>query len=185
MESLLGKTDEYGYDDVIINPYLADARTAIGKLCFFSNSPRDVIIVANEYKVEAKILKDIKDGCFIDKNGTKWDCIIVSRDKPEIRYSPFKTPSQFISAYKQHRDEDPKSVECHQLASLGGIWLKSSKHNFCAMVVEVYSDGIVTRPDWGIVTWDELCKIFVFPDGTPCGYANTSYSSKALSSDEL
>ena len=185
MESLLDKTDEYGYDDVIINPYLADTRTAIGKLCFFSDSPRDAIIVANEYKAEAKILTDIKDGCFIDENGVKWDCIIVSRDEPKPKYVPFKTPSQFISAYKCHRGEDlGKALGC-QLASLGGIWIKSVKGGFYAMVTEVYDNGVVTRPDCGLVTWSELYTTYVFPDGTPCGNVCTSYSSKALSSDEL
>ena len=30
MESLLDKTDEYSYEDVIINPYLAEVKAAIG-----------------------------------------------------------------------------------------------------------------------------------------------------------
>ena len=185
MESLLDKIDEYGYDDVIINPYLADTRTAIGKLCFFGDSPRDAIIVANEYKAEAKILTDIKDGYFVDENGTRWDCIIVSRDEPKPKYVPFKTPSQFVSAYKCHRGEDlGKALGC-QLASLGGVWIKSVKGGFYAMVTEVYDNGVVTRPDCGLVSWDELREIFVFPDGKPCGSDGTDYSSKALSRDEL
>ena len=185
MESLLGKTDEYGYEDVIINPYLAGAKAAIGKSCFFGDSPRDTMNVANTLKDEASTRTGIKDGYFVDENGTKWDCIIINRDKPKPEYVPFRTPSQFISAYKCHRGEDlGKALGC-QLASLGGIWIKSVKGGFYAMVTEVYDNGVVTRPDCGLVTWSELYTTYVFPDGTPCGNVCTSYSSKALSSDEL
>ena len=185
MESLLGKTDEYGYEDVIINPYLADVKAAIGKLCFFSVSPKEVIETANKYKDEAKILADIKDGNFIDVDGTRWDCIIINRDKPKPKYVPFKTPSQFISAYECHRGENlGKALGC-QLASLGGVWIKSVKGGFYAMVTEVYGNGVVTRPDCGLVSWSEVYTMYVFPDGTPCGNVSTGYSSKTLSSDEL
>lgn len=185
MESLLGKTDEYGYEDVIINPYLADVKAAIGKSCFFGDSPRDTMRVANTCKDEASTLTDIKDGYFVDENGTKWDCIIINRDKPKPEYVPFRTPSQFISAYTYHRGENlGKALGC-QLASLGGVWIKSVKSGFFAMVTEVYGSGVVTRPDRGLVSWSEVYTMYVFPDGTPCGNVSTVYSSKALSSDEL
>ena len=185
MKSLLGKTDEYGYEDVIINPYLADVKAAIGKSCFFGDSPRDTMNVANTLKDEASTLKGIKDGYFVDENGTKWDCIIINRDKPKSEYVPFRTPSQFLTAYKSHRGEDlGKALGC-QLASLGGVWIKSVKGGFYATVTEVYDNGVVTRPDCGLVSWNELREIFVFPDGKPCGSDGTDYSSKALSSDEL
>lgn len=185
MESLLGKTDEYGYEDVIINPYLADVKAAIGKSCFFGDSPRDTMRVANTCKDEASTLTGIKDGYFVDENGTKWDCIIINRDKPKPEYVPFRTPSQFISAYKCHRGENlEKALGC-QLASLGGVWIKSVKSGFFAMVTEVYGSGVVTRPDRGLVSWSEVYTMYVFPDGTPCGNVSTGYGSKALSSDEL
>lgn len=185
MESLLGKTDEYGYEDVIINPYLVDVKAAIGKSCFFGDSPRDTMRVANTCKDEASTLTDIKDGYFVDENGTKWDCIIINRDKPKPEYVPFRTPSQFISAYTYHRGENlEKALGC-QLASLGGVWIKSVKSGFFAMVTEVYGSGVVTRPDRGLVSWSEVYTMYVFPDGTPCGNVSTVYSSKALSSDEL
>ena len=120
-KSVADKTTVYDYKDVIFNPCSEDAKTAIGKSCFFSLSPRDVIDIANKCKNEARILTGIKDGYFVDEDGTKWDCIIVSRDEPRLKYVPFKTPSQFISAYKCHRGEDlGKALGC-QLASLGGM----------------------------------------------------------------
>ena len=182
---MLDKTIVYDYKDVVFDPYSEDAKTAIGKSCFFSLSPRDVIDTANECKGDTSILKDIKDGYFVDEYGTRWDCIIVSKDEPKPKYVPFKTPSQFVSAYKCHRGEDlGKALGC-QLASLGGVWIKSVKGGFFAMVTEVYGNGVVTRPDCGLVSWDEVYTIYVFPDGTPCGSFSTDSSSKALSSDEL
>ena len=169
MKSLLGKTDEYSYEDVIINPYLADVKAAIGKSCFFGDSPRDTMNVANTLKDEASTLTGIKDGYFVDENGTKWDCIIINRDKPKPEYVPFRTPSQFLAAYKSHRGDNLGDTPGCQLASLGGVWVKSIKGGFYAVVTEVYSNGVVTRPDCGIVTWSELYTIYVFPDGTPCG----------------
>lgn len=182
---MLDKTIVYDYKDVVFDPYSEDAKTAIGKSCFFSLSPRDVIETANKCKGDTSILKDIKDGYFVDERGTRWDCIIVSRDELGPKYVPFKTSSQFISAYKCHKGEDlGKALGC-QLASLGGVWIKSVKGGFFAMVTEVYNNGVVTRPDCGLVSWDEVYTIYVFPDGTPCGSFSTDSSSKALSSDEL
>lgn len=182
---MLDKTIVYDYKDVVFDPYSEDAKTAIGKSCFFSLSPRDVIETANKCKGDTSILKDIKDGYFVDERGTRWDCIIVSRDELKPKYVPFKTPSQFISAYRCHRGEDlGKALGC-QLASLGGVWIKSVKGGFFAMVTEVYGNGVVTRPDCGLVLWDELYSIYVFPDGTPCGSFSTDSSSKDLSSDDL
>ena len=169
MESLLGKTDEYGYEDVIFNPYLVDVKTAIGKSCFFGDSPRDTMRVANTCKDEVSTLTGIKDGYFVDENGTKWDCIIINRDKPKQEYVPFSTPSQFLAAYKSHRGDGLRDIPGCQLPSLGGVWVKSIKGGFYATVTEVYGNGVVTRPDCGIVTWSELYTIYVFPDGTPCG----------------
>ena len=182
---MLDKTIVYDYKDVVFDPYSEDAKTAIGKSCFFSLSPRDVIETANKCKDDTSILKDIKDGYFVDEYGTRWDCIIVSRDELKPKYVPFKTPSQFISAYRCHRGENlEKALGC-QLASLGGVWIKSVKGGFFAMVTEVYGNGVVTRPDCGLVLWDELYSIYVFPDGTPCGSFSTDSSSKDLSSDDL
>ena len=133
-------------------------------------SPKEVIETANKYKDEAKILADIKDGYFIDKNGTKWDCIIVSRDKPKPEYVPFGNCSQFLDAYRSHRGENlGKALGC-QLASLGGVWIKSVKSGFFAMVTEVYDSGVVTRPDCGLFSWSKVYTMYVFPNGTPCGY---------------
>ena len=185
MKRLLGKTDEYGYEDVIINPYLADVKAAIGKSCFFGDSPRDTMNVANMLKDEASTLKGIKDGYFVDENGTKWDCIIINRDKLKSEYVPFRNCSQFLNAYRSHRGDSLGDTPGCQLASLGGVWVKSIKCGFYATVTEVYDNGVVTRPDCGLVTWSELYTIYVFPDGTPCGNVSTGYSSKALSSDEL
>ena len=179
------ETVVYDYKDVVFDPYSEDAKTAIGKSCFFSLSPRDVIETANKCKDDTSILKDIKDGYFVDEYGTRWDCIIVSRDELKPKYVPFKTPSQFINAYKCHRGEDlGKALGC-QLASLGGVWIKSVKGGFFAMVTEVYGNGVVTRPDCGLVSWDEVYTIYVFPDGTPCGSFSADSSSKDLSSDDL
>ena len=185
MESLLSKTDDYGYDDIIINPYLTDVKAAIGKSCFFGDSPRDTMRVANTCKDEASTLTGIKDGYFVDENGTKWDCIIINRDQPKPEYVPFRNCSQFLDAYKSHRGDSLGGRLGYLLAGLGGVWIKSVKSGFYAMVTEVYGNGVVTRPDCGLVTWSELCTIYVFPDGTPCGNACTGCSSKALSSDEL
>ena len=171
MESLLGKTDEYSYEDVIIDPYLADVKAAIGKLCFFGDSPRDTMNAANTRKDEASTLTGIKDGYFVDENGTKWDCIIINRDKPKPEYVPFRNCSQFLDAYKSHRGDSLGNTPGCRLTSLGGVWVKSIKGDFYAMVTEVYSNGVVTRPDCGLVLWSELYATFVFPDGTPCGIA--------------
>lgn len=169
MRNVSEETITYNYKDVIIDPYSEATEAAIGKLCYFSVSPKDVLDTANRNNGEVSTLVGVKDDYFLDEDETRWDCIIVSKDKPKPKYIPFETRSQFLDAYRCHRGEDPENTPGHQLASLGGVWVKSVKCDFYAMVTEVYDNGVVTRPDCGLVSWDELYTTYVFPDDTPCG----------------
>lgn len=174
---------KYTFENVVINPAAEGIEKYIGKEVYFGNTIVGCLCNANmNVRSNLGILSEIHASFNhpfrIDRpydDGYLYEdydflCFIPKKEEPEPKYTPFKTHSQFLSAYSLHRGEDPESVTGYQLANLGGIWLKSSKNDFYAMVTEVYSDGVVTRPDCGPVSWDELYTIYVFPDGTPCGY---------------
>ena len=173
---------KYVFENIIINPAAEGIEKYIGKEVYFDDTPAGCLYSANiddrrnlgilaeihpGFNFPFKIDRPYDDGCI--HSDYDFLCFIPKKEDPKPKYAPFETRSQFLSAYTCHRGEGLGNVPGYQLAGLGGIWLKSSKNNFYAMVTEVYNDGIVTRPDCGIVSWDELYTIYVFPDGTPCG----------------
>ena len=175
---------KYTFENVIINPAAEGIEKYIGKEVYFGNTIVGCLCSANRnVRSNLGILSEIHassnrpfriDRPHDDEHAYEdygFLCFIPKKEDLELKYTPFKTRSQFLSAYNLHRGENPESVTGYQLANLGGIWLKSSKNDFYAMVTEVYNNGVVTRPDCGIVTWSELYTIYVFPDGTPCGCA--------------
>ena len=182
--------NNYTFENIIINPKAEGIEKYIGKEVYFGDTPMGCLHNANinnraslgilteirekfnfPFRIDRTINIDHLDNSdYIDED---WNflCFIPKKEDPEPGYIPFIARSQFLDAYRCHRGDNPGNTSSCQLTSLGGIWLKSSKDNFYTIVTEIYDNGVVTRPDCGIVSWKELCEIFVFPDGTPCGYA--------------
>ena len=173
---------KYTFENIIINPTTEGIEKYIGKEVYFGNTIVGCLCSANmNVRSNLGILSEIHAGFnhpfrierphddgYIHSD-YDFLCFIPKKEDPKSEYAPFETCSQFLSAYTCHRGEGLENVSGYQLAGLGGIWLKSSKNDFYAMVTEVYSNGVVTRPACGMVSWDELYKIYIFPDGTPCG----------------
>lgn len=174
--------NNYTFEDMIINPKAEGIEKYIGKEVYFGNTPTGCLYNANiNNRDSLGILAEIHPSCNfpfgIDRSNDgdyiyeDWNflCFIPKKEDPKPKYIPFMTPSQFISAYNCHKGEAlGKALGC-QLASTGGIWIKSVKGGFYEMITEVYENGIVTRTVCGLVSWSELYKFYVFPDNTPCG----------------
>ena len=182
--------NNYTFENIIINPKAEGIEKYIGKEVYFGDTPMECLHNANtDNRASLGILTEIREkfnfpfridrtinidhldnGDYIDED---WNflCFIPKKEDPKPNHIPFMTPSQFISAYNCHKGEAlGKALGC-QLASTGGIWIKSVKGDFYETVTEVYDNGVVTRPVCGLVSWSELYKLYVFPDDTPCGYA--------------
>ena len=175
---------EYTYEDIIMDPEDPRLEGAIGKECYFSDYPKQLLNGARNnssvvcwYRLKS-VRKDEKYP-FVDKDGHTWTLIIIKKEEPKPKYVPFESIEEFLTAYFK----SVANSECIQKTiSSTGIWLK---HNDAfLLVVEIWDRGVVvgngkmetmnigedTYLTTNFITdWHELYDKYTFMDGTPCG----------------
>ena len=173
---------EYTYEDIIMDPEDPRLEGAIGKECFFSDYPKQLLNGARNNSLEyLDCLTDIRKeaACtFVDKNGSGWILIIIKKEepKPKPKYIPFENVTEFLDAYRSVPSSLPDEVS---YLSHNGIWLKDTETDAYCMVTEIWDMGIVvgnknitigeTTVFNDITSWEELLEDFIFIDGKPCG----------------
>ena len=173
---------EYTYEDIIMNPEDPRLEGAIGKECYFSDYPKQLLNGARNNSPEyLDCLTDIRKeaACtFVDKNGSGWILIIIKKEepKPKPKYIPFENVTEFLDAYRSVPSSLPDEVS---YLSHNGIWLKDTETDAYCMVTEIWDMGIVvgnknitigeTTVFNDITSWEELLEDFIFIDGKPCG----------------
>ena len=174
---------EYTYEDIIMDPEDPRLEGAIGKECYFSDYPKQLLNGARNNSPEyLDCLTDIRKeaACtFVDKNGSGWILIIIKKEEPKPEYVPFENAEEFLNAYDYtNHSVENGSVE-NKLINYGGIWLKDNEIDAYCMVTEIWDTGVVignknitigeTTVFNDITSWDELLEDCTFIDGTPCG----------------
>ena len=174
---------EYTYEDIIMDPEDPRLEGAIGKECYFSDYPKQLLNGARNNSPEyLDCLTDIRKeaACtFVDKNGSGWILIIIKKEEPKPKYVPFENAEEFLNAYDYtNHSVENGSVE-NKLINYGGIWLKDSEIDAYCMVTEIWDTGVVignknitigeTTVFNDITSWDELLEDCTFIDGKPCG----------------
>ena len=179
---------EYTYEDIIIDPEDPRLEGAIGKECYFSDYPKQLLNGARNNSPEyLDCLTDIrKEGActFVDKNGSAWTLIIIKKEepKPKPKYIPFENVTEFLDAYRNAPgclNEEAYFLSNH------GIWLKDKdRKGAYFMVTEIWKEGVVVSDikmkttkegnDEYYTTnetteWKELLRDYTFLDGSPCG----------------
>ena len=173
---------EYTYEDIIMDPEDPRLEGAIGKECYFSDYPKQLLNGARNNSPEyLDCLTDIRKeaACtFVDKNGSGWILIIIKKEepKPKPKYIPFENVTEFLDAYRSVPSSLPDEVS---YLSHNGIWLKDTETDAYCMVTEIWDMGIVvgnknitigeTTVFNDITSWEELLEDFIFIDGKPCG----------------
>ena len=173
---------EYTYEDIIMDPEDPRLEGAIGKECYFSDYPKQLLNGARNNSLEyLDCLTDIRKeaACtFVDKNGSGWIVIIIKKEepKPKPKYIPFENVTEFLNAYRSVPSSLPDEVS---YLSHNGIWLKDTETDAYCMVTEIWDMGIVvgnknitigeTTVFNDITSWEELLEDFIFIDGKPCG----------------
>ena len=174
---------EYTYKDIIIDPTSEEAKNAVGKICYFSNSPRNILSDIYCKSAVEGILTNMDDGYFEVDNEGYWDCIILKKEEPKPKYVPFESKWEFIESYMDNRSNH--EYLDHQISCLGGIWLKDKdREGAYFMVTEIWKEGVVVSDikmkttkegnDEYYTTnetteWKELLRDYTFLDGSPCG----------------
>lgn len=170
---------EYTYKDIIIDPTSEEAENAIGKICYFSDSPRTMLSEIYCKRPVEGILTNIEDGYFeVDKKGY-WDCIIVKKEEPKPDYVPFESAKEFLERYVEIKERAGLGRFNNNLLNCGGIWLKQKEPEAYVMITELWDVGAVIGDNKFIIeeenvlndttSWVEIFKEYSFLDGTPCG----------------
>ena len=176
---------EYTYEDIIMDPEDPRLEGAIGKECYFSDYPKQLLNGARNNSPEyLDCLTDIRKeaACtFVDKNGSGWILIIIKKEEPK-KYVPFETLDEFIESYKKAEERiDCSNIEGY-IASCG-MWLKDTDRDVYCLVTEIWNYGVVvgdsnmnTTKDGdeyftfnGVTEWKKLFMDYTFLDGSPCG----------------
>ena len=172
---------EYTYKDIIIDPDSEEAKNAVGKICYFSNSPRNILSDIYRKSAVEGILTNMDDGYFEVDNEGYWDCIILKKEEPKPQYVPFKSKEEFIEAYHYH--DNAKYSETEDILLNYGMWLWSNEDGSYKLVTEIWNAGVVIGDDKMRITneeghidvfndttsWVKLFSEYRFLDGSPCG----------------
>ena len=172
---------EYTYEDIIMDPEDPRLEGAIGKECYFSDYPKQLLNGARNNSPEyLDCLTDIRKeaACtFVDKNGSGWILIIIKKEepKPKPKYIPFESVEEFLDEYFLNKEKYTTGI----LLKLEGIWLREKETGALCMATEIWDEGLVIGDTKLTISgtdvfndttdWDELFSKYSFVDGTPCG----------------
>ena len=169
---------EYTYEDIIMDPEDPRLEGAIGKECYFSDYPKQLLNGARNNSPEyLDCLTDIRKeaACtFVDKNGSGWILIIIKKEEPKPKYVPFETLDEFIESYKKAEERITYSNTRDYIASCG-MWIRckkgfdSNSEPFLSAVSEIYEDCVAIGRYQDPMTFKGLLEYCEFLDGTPCG----------------
>ena len=158
---------EYTYKDIIIDPNSEEAKNAVGKICYFSNSPRNILSDIYRKSAVEGILTNMDDGYFEVDNEGYWDCIILKKEELKPQYVPFKSKEEFIEAYHYH--DNANYSETEDILMNYGMWLKDKNSHEIFLVTGVFNQSIHICDFDSDESWGELLNEFTFLDGSPCG----------------
>ena len=158
---------EYTYKDIIIDPTSEEAKNAVGKIRYFSNSPRNILSDIYCKSAIEGILTNMDDGYFEVDNEGYWDCIILKKEEPKPKYVPFKSKEEFIEAFHYH--DNSKYSETEDILMNYGMWLKDKNSHEIFLVTGVFNQSIHICDFDSDESWGELLNEYTFLDGSPCG----------------
>ena len=170
---------EYTYEDIIMDPEDPRLEGAIGKECYFSDYPKQLLNGARNNSPEyLDCLTDIRKeaACtFVDKNGSGWILIIIKKEEPKPEYIPFESVEEFLDEYFLNKEKYTTGI----LLKLEGIWLREKETGALCMATEIWDEGLVIGDTKLTISgtdvfndttdWDELFSKYSLIDGTPCG----------------
>ena len=174
---------EYTYEDIIMDPEDPRLEGAIGKVCYFSDYPKNALYYARNNSTVDRLKSINKESAcpFIDEHKASWAVAIIKKEEPK-KYVPFETLDEFIESYKKAEERiDCSNIEGY-IASCG-MWLKDTDRDVYCLVTEIWNYGVVvgdsnmnTTKDGdeyftmnGVTEWKQLFREYTFMDDTPCG----------------
>ena len=163
---------EYTYADIIMDPNDPRLEGAIGKECYFNDSPKTILEHANNNSpnnfFSLKEINENNEYPFTDgKYEDVWTLIIIKKEEPK-KYVPFETLDEFIESYKKSEERITYSNTRDYIASCG-MWLRFNNDDVLCAVTEIWTDGVFLGHDHMKIKWEELFNFYTFMDDSPCG----------------
>ena len=177
---------EYTYEDIIMDPEDPRLEGAIGKVCYFNDSPKMILEHANNNSpnnfFSLKEINKNNEYPFTDgKYEDVWTLIIIKKEEPKPEYVPFESKEEFIEAYHYH--DNANYSETEDILINYGMWLWSEVDGSYKLVTEIWNAGVVIGDDKMRITneeghidvfndttsWVKLFSEYRFLDGSPCG----------------
>ena len=177
---------EYTYEDIIMDPEDPRLEGAIGKECYFNDSPKMILEHANNNSpnnfFSLKEINKNNEYPFTDgKYEDVWTLIIIKKEEPKPEYVPFESKEEFIEAYHYH--DNAKYSETEDILMNYGMWLWSEVDGSYKLVTEIWNAGVVIGDDKMRITneeghidvfndttsWVKLFSEYRFLDGSHCG----------------
>ena len=177
---------EYTYEDIIMDPEDPRLEGAIGKECYFSDYPKDLLRKAKNGSSEEiyclkRIIKKNYSPFIDDDCEDGWTLIIIKKEEPKPEYVPFESKEEFIEAYHYH--DNANYSETEDILMNYGMWLWSEVDGSYKLVTEIWNAGVVIGDDKMRITneeghidvfndttsWVKLFSEYRFLDGSHCG----------------
>ena len=177
---------EYTYEDIIMDPEDPRLEGAIGKVCYFNDSPKMILEHANNNSpnnfFSLKEINKNNEYPFTDgKYEDVWTLIIIKKEEPKPEYVPFESKEEFIEAYHYH--DNANYSETDDILLNYGMWLWSNVDGSYKLVTEIWNAGVVIGDDKMRITneeghidvfndttsWVKLFSEYRFLDGSYCG----------------
>ena len=177
---------EYTYEDIIMDPEDPRLEGAIGKVCYFNDSPKMILEHANNNSpnnfFSLKEINKNNEYPFTDgKYEDVWTLIIIKKEEPKPEYVPFESKEEFIEAYHYH--DNANYSETEDILINYGMWLWSEVDGSYKLVTEIWNAGVVIGDDKMRITneeghidvfndttsWVKLFSEYRFFNGSHCG----------------
>ena len=160
---------EYTYEDIIMDPEDPRLEGAIGKVCYFSDYPKNALYYARNNSTVDRLKSINKESAcpFIDEHKASWAVAIIKKEEPK-KYVPFETLDEFIESYKKAEERIDYSNAEDYIASCG-MWLRFNNDDVICAVTEIWADGVFLGHDHMKIKWEELLNFYTFIDDSPCG----------------
>lgn len=177
---------EYTYADIIMDPNDPRLEGAIGKECYFNDSPKMILEHANNNSpnnfFSLKEINENNEYPFTDgKYEDVWTLIIIKKEEPK-KYVPFESIDEFLERFTESKERAEFGSFEGKLNQYG-MWLKDTDRDVYCLVTEIWNYGVVvgdsnmnTTKDGdeyftfnGVTEWKQLFREYTFMDDSPCG----------------
>lgn len=154
---------EYTYNDINIVCGNERVSNALGKVCYYGYSAKEVLENALNDACKFVLKKVDMDNPkpFGDISGNWYPFMIVKKEETP-KYVPFNNLEEFLEASLEHNRN-------HSLSKVRGIWLRNKEDGTICLITSINEDTNYLYFNLVAESLEDILCNYCFLDGTPCG----------------